>query len=161
MSAAPDPQASSDAFSSSDASSSSSPSGSPERQRPHVVMLVANDVRADTRVRKSALAVAALGLRVTVVGITAGARRWDTVLGDPDEGGVRIVRVPVDFALSRTRKQRRSRWQHGEIPLLSPDRERESLARRRLAAAEVAAQAEPGLPGNVRRRAVRVRRVVL
>jgi glycosyltransferase involved in cell wall biosynthesis len=45
--------------------------------------------------------------------------------------------------------------------LLSPDRERESLARRRLAAAEVEAQAEPGLAGDVRRRAVRARRFVL
>ena len=51
---------------------------------PHVVMLVANDVRSDTRVRKSALAVAALGARVTVLGVTTGPRRWDTLLG-PDE----------------------------------------------------------------------------
>jgi hypothetical protein len=73
---------------------------------PHVVMVVANDVRSDTRVRKSALAVAAMGVRVTVVGVTTAPRRWDTVLDVPNGvGEVRIVRVPV---ISRSARSART-----------------------------------------------------
>lgn len=60
----------------------------------HVVMLVANDVATDTRVKKEALALARSGLRVTVVGSASedtAERSW--------LGPVEIIRVPVDFAI--------------------------------------------------------------
>lgn len=129
---------------------------------PHVVMVVANDVRSDTRVRKSAVAVAALGVRVTVVGVTTAARRWDTVLDVPASSGeVRIIRLPVDFVLSQTRKDRRARLHRGEFPLLTTDPKSEALARRRLAAAEIDAQASSGREGSLRRAVVDARRFAL
>ena len=44
----------------------------------HVVMIVTNDVSTDTRVKKEALAVARLGLKVTVLGTTTESFRWET-----------------------------------------------------------------------------------
>ncbi len=123
---------------------------------PHVVMLVANDVTADTRVRKSALAVAALGARVTVVGLTTGPRREESRLGQ-----VTILRVPVDFVLRDRRKDRRARLHRGELPLLTPDPAAQALARRRLALAQLAADARPGVAGAAARRLVRARRFAL
>jgi len=61
---------------------------------PHVVMLVANDVTADTRVRKTALTVAAAGLRVTVVGYASAGTRTESWMGP-----VRIIRVPSRFVV--------------------------------------------------------------
>src|SRR4051794_4312104 len=125
-------------------------------------MLVANDVRSDTRVRKSALAVAALGARVTVLGVTTGPRRWDTLLGvEGGPGSVRIARLPVDFALSQHRKDRRARLHAGRFPLLTPDADREALARRRLAAAELEAGAGTGTAAALRRQSVQARRFAL
>jgi glycosyltransferase involved in cell wall biosynthesis len=133
-----------------------------ERRPPHVVMVVANDVRRDTRVRKSALAVASLGVEVTVVGVTTAPRRWDTTLDVPQPWGrVRIIRVPVDFLLSQTRKDRRARLHRGEFPLLTTDPGAEALARRRLAAAELDASARQGPGGSVRRAVVDARRLAL
>ena len=60
----------------------------------HVVMLVANDVATDTRVKKEALALAQSGLRVTVVGCGSMDRSQDSWMGP-----VRIVRVPVEFVI--------------------------------------------------------------
>ena len=60
----------------------------------HVVMLVANDVATDTRVKKEALALAQAGLRVTVVGSASEDTPHRSWLGP-----VEIVRVPVDFAI--------------------------------------------------------------
>lgn len=60
----------------------------------HVVMLVANDVATDTRVKKEALALAAAGLRVTVVGAASPGQPSTTSLGP-----VTIARVPVTFAV--------------------------------------------------------------
>ncbi|HET6728567.1 MAG TPA: glycosyltransferase family 4 protein [Jiangellaceae bacterium] len=60
----------------------------------HVVMLVANDVATDTRVKKEALALAAAGLRVTVVGTTSPAKPSTTTMG-----AVTIIRTPVAFAI--------------------------------------------------------------
>jgi glycosyltransferase involved in cell wall biosynthesis len=62
----------------------------------HVVMLVLNDVTGDSRVQKSATAVARAGFRVTVVGRATTSERCDEFLGD-----VRIVRVPVDLVIKR------------------------------------------------------------
>jgi glycosyltransferase involved in cell wall biosynthesis len=52
-------------------------------------MLVLNDVTSDSRVRKTALSVAAAGCEVTVVGLSRSAEREEVALGS-----VRIVRVP-------------------------------------------------------------------
>lgn len=60
----------------------------------HVVMLVANDVATDTRVKKEALALAQSGLRVTVVGSASEGRPGHSWLGP-----VKIVRVPVEFVI--------------------------------------------------------------
>jgi glycosyltransferase involved in cell wall biosynthesis len=134
----------------------------PHASVPYVVMVVANDVRSDTRVRKSALAVAALGLRVTVVGVTTAPRRWDTALDVPEGSGeVRIVRVPVDFVLSQNRKDRRARRHRGEFSLLTPDPAEEALTRRRLAAAEIDARSATGPVAPLRRAAVDARRFLL
>ena len=70
----------------------------------HVVMLVANNVSTDTRVKKEALAVARTGLQVTVVGLTAGDQREESLLGP-----VRVVRVPVPYLLRNSRTSRRLR----------------------------------------------------
>ncbi|HEY6797238.1 MAG TPA: hypothetical protein VI248_21400, partial [Kineosporiaceae bacterium] len=130
--------------------------------RPHVVMVVANDVRSDTRVRRSALAVAALGVDVTVVGVTTAPRRWGTALDSPPGSGeVRVLRVPVDFALSRDRTERRARRHRGEFGVLARDPEREALARRRLAAADLEARAATGRFAELRRVAVDARRFAL
>lgn len=60
----------------------------------HVVMLVANDVATDTRVKKEALALARGGMRVTVVGWASEGRPDSTWMGP-----VKIVRVPVEFVM--------------------------------------------------------------
>ena len=65
-----------------------------EVQATHVVMLVANDVATDTRVKKEALALASSGLRVTVVGWASQGRPHSTWMGP-----VQIVRVPVEFVI--------------------------------------------------------------
>lgn len=67
----------------------------------HVVMLVANDVATDTRVKKEALALAQAGLRVTVMGSASDSTPSRSWLGD-----VEIVRVPVDFAIRDAAKRR-------------------------------------------------------
>jgi glycosyltransferase involved in cell wall biosynthesis len=75
----------------------------------HVVMLVANDVATDTRVKKEALALAHAGLRVTVVGWASQGRPNSTWMGP-----VEIVRVPVEFVIRdqslRDRGQRPRRF---------------------------------------------------
>ena len=78
----------------------------------HVVMLVTNEVSTDTRVKKEALAVARLGLQVTVLGTTTAPARWETWLGP-----VRIIRVPVVFTMRDERMQRRSARRRGLPPL--------------------------------------------
>ncbi len=120
---------------------------------PHVVMLVGNDISADTRVRKSALAVADLGARVTVVGIAHGPRREASRLGDVD-----LLRVPVDFVMRDRRRERRSRLHRGEIGPLAPDHQAEALRRRRVAIAQREAEAAEGLTGSLSRAAVEGRR---
>lgn len=123
---------------------------------PHVVMLVANDVSADTRVRKSALAVAALGARVTIVGITAQPRRSTTRLGP-----VTILRVPVDFLLRDRRRERRSRLHRGEIGWLTADPADEAVERRRLAVAHRDAAVRDGVGGALARQVTQARRFTM
>lgn len=66
---------------------------------PHVVMVVANDVTVDTRVKKMAVSLAGQGFRVSVVGLSTTGKRIES-----DLDGARIIRVPVTFAL-RDRKR--------------------------------------------------------
>ncbi len=68
-------------------------------------MLVNNNVTSDSRVRKSALAAAAMGADVTVVGVELDGFRTESEFGP-----VRIIRVPVDSVLrDQTNERRRSR----------------------------------------------------
>jgi glycosyltransferase involved in cell wall biosynthesis len=74
----------------------------------HVVMMVANDVSTDSRVKKEALALAATGARVTVLGVARDNVRSLEQLGD-----ALILRIPVLFRLrdERTRRRRvRRAW---------------------------------------------------
>ena len=80
----------------------------------HVVMLVANDVSTDSRVKKEALAVARTGLSVTVVGLTAGNQREESLLGP-----VRVIRVPVSYALRDSRVRKRVRLRQARTPFFS------------------------------------------
>lgn len=123
---------------------------------PHVVMLVANDVSADTRVRKSALAVAALGARVTVVGVTPGPRRSTSTLGP-----VTILRVPVDYLLRDRRRERRARLHRGEIAWLVGDPAREVVDRRRVALAHRDAVTRDGVGGVLARGLADARRLAV
>lgn len=81
-------------------------------------MLVSNDVATDTRVKKVALAVARMGLRVTVLGITS-----DPELSVAALGPVTIVRVPVDYRLREARRTRRENARRWRPPVGYPDRE--------------------------------------
>lgn len=102
----------------------------PSPTEPHVVMLVANDAATDARVRKSALAAAAAGARVTLVAYASDGRRSDSALGP-----VRITRVPVDFVLRDAARARALRRRTAGVPLLRPmTAERDAELRHRLAA---------------------------
>lgn len=93
-------------------------------------MLVANDAATDARVRKSALAAAAGGARVTLVAYASDGRRSDSSLGP-----VRITRVPVDFVLRDAARARALRRRTAGVPLLRPmTPERDAELRHRLAA---------------------------
>src|SRR3982751_454925 len=76
----------------------------------HVVMVVTNDVSTDTRVKKEALAVARMGLEVTVLGTTTESHRWETRLGDG-----RILRVPVTSTLRNGGPRRRNARRRGPL----------------------------------------------
>ncbi|MFP5333966.1 MAG: glycosyltransferase [Actinomycetes bacterium] len=67
-------------------------------------MLVGNDITVDTRVKKTALALARVGLEVVLVGYTPEARRSESMLGP-----CRIVRVPVPWRLRDERRRRLAR----------------------------------------------------
>ena len=86
--------------------------------QPHVVMLVSNDVSTDTRVKKVALAVARMGLRVTVLGITSEPEPSVSALGP-----VTVVRVPVDYRLREARRTRRETARRWRPPVGYRDRE--------------------------------------
>lgn len=78
--------------------------GTPE----HVVMLVVNDVTNDNRVKRSAVALAEAGLRVTVVGRARDDRMTVRPLGDAV-----LLRIPVPLTVRRDvvgrMRQRRAR----------------------------------------------------
>ena len=73
------------------------PDGDPgmEERRPHVVMMVANDISTDTRVRKMAHDLAAVDLDVTLLAISPSGEREELALG-----AARVVRLPVGDLLS-------------------------------------------------------------
>ncbi|MDO5628707.1 MAG: glycosyltransferase [Mobilicoccus sp.] len=66
----------------------------------HVLMMVGNTIAHDTRVLKSALALADGGAQVTLLGASPEPYRQDTWLRD-----VRVIRVPVPYRL-RDRRRR-------------------------------------------------------
>jgi glycosyltransferase involved in cell wall biosynthesis len=73
---------------------------------PHIVMLVANDIRTDSRVRKSAVSARRAGYRVTLLGFSSDDRYDDT-----DLTGVHVRRIPVtkDYVKGVTAALRRRR----------------------------------------------------
>ncbi|MEU8225083.1 glycosyltransferase [Kribbella sp. NPDC048915] len=78
-----------------------------------VVMLVANDVTNDSRVRKEAAALAETGAEVTVLGVAGGGQPPREMLD-----GALIVRVPVPYALRDERKRRRTARRDWRPPLV-------------------------------------------
>ncbi|MCU0265342.1 MAG: glycosyltransferase [Actinomycetia bacterium] len=123
----------------------------------HVVMLVGNDAATDTRVRKSALSVARLGCRVTLLAYTAEPRPQETQLGD-----VRIRRVPVPFHLQDARQARRAHRRRSRVVVGYRDRDQFRAAALRLEARRREAEAGGvGLVSAVRLQGLRVRRLVL
>ena len=96
-------------------------------------MLVSNDGRNDTRVRKEALAVAATGAEVVLLALAPDGKRAQSWLGP-----VRIIRVPVQFTLRVGQRERARERRARGLPLLrplAPERDEELrhrvLARRR------------------------------
>ncbi len=63
-------------------------------EAPHLVLIVGNPVQHDARVRKTALSAASLGLRVTVVALTAGEQQFEEEMGP-----VHVVNVPAEYLL--------------------------------------------------------------
>lgn len=100
-------------------------------QPPHIVMVVANSIYADTRVKKTALSAATAGLRVTVVGISPTQQREESTLGS-----ARVIRVPNKQIMTRTKSQ--SGHARRDIPRMKQLIERRSYERR-LAQRELAA----------------------
>ncbi|HEU4945778.1 MAG TPA: glycosyltransferase [Kribbella sp.] len=85
-----------------------------EGAEPHVVMLVANDITNDSRVRKEATAIAQTGARVTLLGVAPDGRQSMESL----PGGALIVRVPVAFQLRNERIRRRKARRIWRLPLI-------------------------------------------
>jgi hypothetical protein len=78
-----------------------------------VVMMVANDVTNDSRVRKEAAALAETGAEVTVLGVSASGLPSREMLD-----GALIVRVAVPFALREERKRSRTARRNWRPPLV-------------------------------------------
>jgi len=107
-----------------------------EQARPHVVMVVSNDIANDARVKKEALAVARLGLRVTLLGMTSGPRRTRSRMGDVD-----VLRIPVRGSARAAAQARRSRRrQLAVIGWRSPEARAASEAKVRFRQREIKAQ---------------------
>jgi glycosyltransferase involved in cell wall biosynthesis len=105
---------------------------------PHVVMMVANDIVTDTRVKREALAVAAMGLRVTLLGLASDRTARRSRLGSVD-----IVRLDVPFPRRTKRDLTRARRREyrprlvgpTQHPWNNPDATGLLLARRKLVSA--------------------------
>ncbi|SEE22400.1 glycosyltransferase family 4 protein [Jiangella alba] len=111
--------------------------------RAHVVMLVANDVVTDSRVKKEAQAVADAGYRVTVLGVAADGRRSLEVLGD-----VLVVRVPVAFQLRDERDRKRRSHRDWRPPYVGyPVKSAQTARKQALKARRVELSGRPGAGG--------------
>ncbi|WBQ05011.1 glycosyltransferase [Kribbella sp. CA-293567] len=95
---------------------------SPEELR--VVMLVANDVTNDSRVRKEAAALAEAGVQVTVLGVAANGQQSREMLD-----GAMVVRVAVPFVLRDERNAGRTKRRTWRPPLVGYPSKRAYLAR--------------------------------
>src|SRR5689334_1721376 len=73
-------------------------------------MLVANDIRNDSRVRKSAVSALRAGARVTLLGLGLDGERDDTNLA-----GVHLIRVPTSLAYTKGVSLRRRRLRRGRL----------------------------------------------
>ena len=78
-----------------------------------VVMMVANDVTNDSRVRKEAAALAETGAEVTVLGVSSSGLPSREILD-----GALIVRVAVPFNLREERKRSRRARRDWRPPLV-------------------------------------------
>jgi glycosyltransferase involved in cell wall biosynthesis len=78
-----------------------------------VVMLVANDVTNDSRVRKEAAALVEAGVQVTVFGISTTGEQSREMLD-----GAMVVRVAVPFNLRDERNHRRTQRRHWRPPFI-------------------------------------------
>ncbi len=108
---------------------------------PRVVMLVANGVTNDSRVRKEAAALAAVGVEVTVLGLAPFGEQQSREMLD----GVLVVRVAAPFDLREQRKERRTRRREWRPPLAGYRTERAYVARtHRVAAGLKALKADSG-----------------
>ncbi|MEV6266308.1 glycosyltransferase [Kribbella sp. NPDC051936] len=97
-----------------------------------VVMMVANDVTNDSRVRKEAAALAETGAEVTVLGVSASGLPSREMLD-----GALIVRVAVPFALREERKRSRTARRNWRPPLVGYRYRASYVARSQRIAAEL------------------------
>jgi glycosyltransferase involved in cell wall biosynthesis len=97
-----------------------------------VVMMVANDVTNDSRVRKEAAALAEAGAEVTVLGVSASGLPSREMLD-----GALIVRVAVPFALREERKRSRTARRNWRPPLVGYKYRTTYVARSQRVAAEL------------------------
>ncbi|NHC15463.1 hypothetical protein G9H71_16920, partial [Motilibacter sp. E257] len=105
-----------------------------------VAMLAGNDVATDTRIRKTALSLARLGLDVTVVAYAPDGERSESMLGP-----VRVVRVPVVWGLRDSVRERRERRRTAPrvVGYATRFEEREARVRARLGFEEATLQGGP------------------
>lgn len=88
-------------------------------------MLVGNDVRHDTRVLKSALALSDGGLAVTILGLSPSGRREESELGP-----VRIIRLPVGRVVRDAADAARARRRRPRLRVVVPEEERQAREQR-------------------------------
>jgi glycosyltransferase involved in cell wall biosynthesis len=134
-----------------------------------VLMLVGNDIRNDTRVLKTALALSDGGLEVTVLGYSSGGVREDTMLGQ-----VRILRVPVYWRMRDHALRQGIRKSHVHIAVDPGDRKLQNiratlrrreadelggLSRRRMAGTAAAGRHISRVRAGLHRRLVRLERL--
>jgi glycosyltransferase involved in cell wall biosynthesis len=108
-------------------------------------MIVGNDVTTDSRVQKTALALADAGCQVTVIGYAPEGRPVEAVLGP-----VRVIRVPVPYLLRDARRERRGRRRSWSPRVGYPSREAERAARLALLARQREVQTSLGKAAALR-----------
>ncbi len=101
--------------------------------RPHVVMVVANDITNDSRVRKEAVAIARAGARVTLLGLASDGQQS---MGSLD-GGALMVRIPAAFQLRNERIRRRRARRIWRLPLVGYRTGQAQASRRKQIAARL------------------------